>query len=312
LAEQLQSQVFNPSRPLSVRIESAAAFADSNEPPSDQLFEFLLDQCASRETEVVHRLAIARALGNAKLTPAQLERMTQIVSTAGPLELPSILKAYEDAASPAAGEKLFAALQKSPGTKVLAAVRLQRLVERYPKSEQAAAADLLKKISADTQSQAARMKELELCLTGGDLARGSTLFAGKAACSQCHKIDNQGSKIGPDLSQIGAIRTRRDLVEAIAFPSATFARGFEPVSVIVNGRPLNGVLARETAKEVFLMTADRATIAVPRDDIEDIIPSRISIMPQGLDRNLTPEELRDLVAYLSSRGGEKNAGASSN
>jgi putative heme-binding domain-containing protein len=214
--------------------------------------------------------------------------------------LPQILKAYEECPEPVAGEPLFAALVKSPGLRSLSATRVQQLVGRYPKSTQAAAGELLKQFGAENESQAARMKELEFALTGGDPVRGHALFAGKAACSQCHKVDNEGSRIGPDLSQIGAIRTRRDLIEAIAFPSATFARGFEPVTVFVSGRSISGVLTGETTKEVQVLTADRSNTAVSRDEIEEIIPSRLSIMPQGLDRNLTPDELRDLVAFLSS------------
>ena len=158
----------------------------------------------------------------------------------------------------------------------------------------------MKKFEAASESQAARVKELGFALAGGDITRGHDLFMGKAACSQCHRVKQEGAQIGPDLSRIGEIRDRRDFIEAIAFPSATIARGYEPVTVIVSGRTITGIIRGETAKEVTIMTPGRSETTLPRDEIEDIIPNAVSIMPQGLDRNLTPDELRDVVAFLAS------------
>jgi putative heme-binding domain-containing protein len=299
-ADRFDEVALDENRPITVRVEAAAAAAAGNEAPSDRVLAFLLEQCAAEETEVVSRLTIARALSNAHLTRDQLEQMIRILPMAGPLELPMLLKAYEECPEPVAGKELFAALIKSPGLHTLSATRVRQMVERYPKSTQGEAAELLSRFGSETESQAARMKELEYALSGGDAERGRGLFFGKAACSQCHKVDQVGSGDGPDLSQIGAIRTRRDLIEAIVFPSATFARGYEPVTVFVSGRSVSGVLRKETTKHTYILTADRSETAVPREEIEEIIPSRLSIMPQGLDRNLTPAEFRDLIAFLSA------------
>jgi len=148
---------------------------------------------------------------------------------------------------------------------------------------------------------AARLDELKLTLEGGDAARGREVFQGKAACSQCHRVEKRGNTVGPDLSQIGETRTRRELLEAVAFPSATFARGYEPVTLVTSaGLAMSGIIRRETADDVYLMTADRSEAPIRRDEIEEIEPSRVSIMPQGLDRTMTPDELRDLLAFLTS------------
>lgn len=299
-ADMFAAMALDANRPIAVRIEAAIAATAGDEAPSDRVFEFLLEQCAAADTEAVSRMTIARALGNAHLTGAQLERMVRIVPVAGPLELPLLLKAYEESPEPVAGQQLFAALAKSPGLHSVSSNRIRQLVERYPKATRVAAAELLSRFGSETESQAARMKELEFALSGGDEDRGRGLFFGKAACSQCHKVDRVGSGVGPDLSQLGGIRTRRDLIEAIAFPSATFARGYEPVTVFVSGRSVSGVLTKETAKHTYILTADRSETAVPREEIEEIVPGRLSIMPQGLDRNLTPAEFRDLIAFLSS------------
>ncbi len=112
---------------------------------------------------------------------------------------------------------------------------------------------------------------------------------------------DRGEKIGPDLSRIGEIRTRRDLAEAILFPSASLARGYESYNVVTDdGRVHSGLLGRETATAIFLRTTERAEVRLERNGIEQLAPTPTSIMPQGLEKVLSPEELRDIVAYLES------------
>ena len=92
-----------------------------------------------------------------------------------------------------------------------------------------AAKPLLKKLAIDVEAQAKRLAELENDLNGGDVGRGHLIFNGKAVCITCHKMGYRGGKMGPDLTRIGRVRTERDLLEAIAFPSASFVRGYEPM-----------------------------------------------------------------------------------
>src|SRR5262249_23813675 len=104
-----------------------------------------------------------------------------------------------------------------------------------------------------------------------------------------------------DLSKIGSIRTPQDLLESIVFPSASLVRGYEPYTVATkDGRVFNGILGRDTVEAIYLITADRTEIRIPRSAIDEIGPSRVSIMPQGLDGQLSQRELSDLVAFLSS------------
>jgi putative heme-binding domain-containing protein len=107
--------------------------------------------------------------------------------------------------------------------------------------------------------------------------------------------------VGPDLSHIGSVRSPRDLLEAIGYPSATFARTFEPYTVkLKDGTIEAGIIARESGNTLFLTTGPRSTKRIPRPQIADVRPSQISIMPQGLDAQLSREELADLVAFLAS------------
>ena len=123
----------------------------------------------------------------------------------------------------------------------------------------------------------------------------------KAACSSCHAVGYLGGKVGPDLTRIGSIRTERDLLESIVFPSASFVRGYEPVLVTTKaGKVVNGVLRQDAPDEIVLATGPNEEARVARTDIEDVQPSKVSVMPAGLDQQLSPAELADLVAFLKA------------
>ena len=131
----------------------------------------------------------------------------------------------------------------------------------------------------------------------GDTARGrDVFFSRKAGCGSCHRIGSEGAPVGPDLSKIGAIRQPRDLLESIVFPSVSFARGYEPYAIVTDdGRVLNGIIARETSHEIVLRMTDLSEVRVRRSQIDEMQQGRTSIMPQGLETRLSPEELRTLL-----------------
>ena len=134
------------------------------------------------------------------------------------------------------------------------------------------------------------------------MTRGKNLFTvKKTSCIACHRVGTQGGNVGPDLSKVGQIRSQTDILESILFPSASFVRGFESVAVATDdGREVTGILSRETPEAVYIKTTQREEIRIPRDAVDEINPSKLSIMPTGLDKVITREELRDIVAYLRS------------
>src|SRR5262249_33438320 len=98
-----------------------------------------------------------------------------------------------------------------------------------------------------------------------------------------------------------SMRTGRDLLESIVFPSASFVRGYEPWIISTkDGLVHNGLMGRDTADAIYLIRADRSEIRIPRSAIEEIHPGRVSIMPQGLDGQLSRQELGDLLTFLLS------------
>ena len=96
-------------------------------------------------------------------------------------------------------------------------------------------------------------------------------------------------------------KTERDLLEAVVYPSASFVRSYEPVRVFKkDGDDFNGVLRKDSPEEVVLATGADTEVRIARAEIEDIRPGTISIMPQGLDTQLSKQDLADLIAFLKS------------
>jgi putative membrane-bound dehydrogenase-like protein len=299
---QLEALAADAERPRAVRVAAAVAVAGSGRPVRDEVFRLLIDECGDK-AQPVERLAAARALVAARLDAAQLRRVAGLLARADPLLLPVLADALEKGGDAETGRAMVAALEKAPGLGNLSPSRLDRVLAAYPPEVRRSAEPLLKRLRATSERQAERLEQLKgLVLEGGDPRKGRQVFRDpRALCLSCHRIGNEGESIGPDLSGIGSARTRADLLEAIVLPSASFARGFEPYVVSTAGGKLyTGLIARQTGEAVYLRTADRAEVRIPRAEIEEIAAGRESIMPQGLDRVLTTEELRDLLAYLSS------------
>jgi len=173
-------------------------------------------------------------------------------------------------------------------------------VTALPEDSRAAGADLLARSDALTRAEREAFEGLLASLPEGDPVRGHAVFAGKTgACTTCHAMAYVGGRVGPDLSHIGAIRTPRDLLEAIVRPSASFVRSYEPsIVVTVDGRSHQGVVREEPGGMLAVQTTATTLERVARDEVESIQPGRVSIMPQGYDRLLSPQDLADLVAFL--------------
>jgi putative heme-binding domain-containing protein len=287
--------------PADVRVDAMAAAVPRLSQLDPASFGFLR-QCLRSEQPALLRLSAAAVVGQAPLTDGQLDALTEAVSQAGAMELSRLLPAYERSRSRAIGATLIAALAHSPGRSSLTPDAVRQVLKDYPEDVRHRADPLLKELEADKAIQAARLAELEPSLAAGDAAHGREIFFGqKAACTLCHSVQGQGGRVGPDLSKIGAIRTGRDLLESIVYPSASFARGFEPYVIATHdGRVHSGVIARESSEAIELVSPDRSRIRLPRSAIEEVGRSQASIMPQGLDAQLDRPELADLVAFLRS------------
>jgi putative heme-binding domain-containing protein len=217
----------------------------------------------------------------------------------GPLEVGVLLAAFGQETHETLGLKLMAALKESKG---LAGVRpdaLRAVVAKYPATVQAKGEALIAVLNVDAAHQQQRLEELVATLPKGDIRGGQAVFnSEKTACASCHKIGYVGGIIGPDLTSIGQARTERDLLEAIVYPSASFVRSYEPFIVTTQDEEYSGVLRSDAVDEIRLATGPTTEVRVPRSDILEMRPGQVSVMPGGLDAQLTEQELADLIAFL--------------
>ena len=135
-------------------------------------------------------------------------------------------------------------------------------------------------------------------LAGADRSRGRAVF--ERVCASCHKLYGHGGEIGPDLT--GAGRDNLDyLLENLVDPSASVSADFRMVVVAMSdGRVLNGLVRRQTDRTLTLQTQTEA-LTLDREEIEEVKPSPLSLMPEGLLDPLGEDEVRDLIAYLMHR-----------
>ncbi|MFO0966873.1 MAG: ThuA domain-containing protein [Gemmataceae bacterium] len=133
---------------------------------------------------------------------------------------------------------------------------------------------------------------------GNWLAGKALFFSEKTQCSACHTLHGAGGKIGPDLSNL-IHRDYDSVLRDIRFPSAAINPDHLAYSVMLDdGRSLTGTLRTKDADTLLVGLAEGKEIEVPRKSVETLTPLPISIMPEGIDKKLTPEEMRDLLTFL--------------
>lgn len=144
---------------------------------------------------------------------------------------------------------------------------------------------------------ALRTKLTPETLAKGNASQGRLLFS--KSCANCHTLFGEGKKLAPDLT--GAQRVNLNyLLENIIDPSATVSENFRmTVFALEDGRILNGVIVERSEKTLTVQTAiERLTIQ--KDEIEEQVDSKLSMMPENLLGLLNDEQIRDLIAYLQS------------
>ena len=134
----------------------------------------------------------------------------------------------------------------------------------------------------------------------GSAENGAEVFA-KAQCLKCHRFGNRGERMGQDLTSLSKRFTRKEVLESIVFPSHIISSQFASQTVILaNGKTLTGIVGVGSPDEKVILQSDGKKVRIDKDDIEEIVPSKISTMPTGLLNNLTLREISDLFAYLGA------------
>ena len=135
-------------------------------------------------------------------------------------------------------------------------------------------------------------------LEHGSPERGLEIF--KSQCSSCHRIGNDGVSVAPDISDT-RVKRPSDLLTNILDPNRAIDNNyFSYTAVTTAGKVYTGVLAEETPFAITLKQAKGETVTLQRDDIEEFASDGVSFMPKGLEKNITPKQMVDLISYLKN------------
>ena len=136
----------------------------------------------------------------------------------------------------------------------------------------------------------------------GSLAESPEIAAGKAHfvrhCAACHKIDDQGVAVGPDISDMRT-QTPEQILLSILDPSAAIDANYYRYAVLTtDGQLIEGLLEDSNQTSVTLKLQEGQRRTIPRDEVEQLRATGVSMMPEGFENQLDPAAMRDLVAYV--------------
>ena len=137
----------------------------------------------------------------------------------------------------------------------------------------------------------------------GDLERGREVFfrTPGVQCKNCHRIQIEGEEVGPDLTKIGAKYDRAQMLDSILEPSKLIDPQYVTYLVETKqGRLLTGLLVKRDSNEVVLKDIQNKVTSVPVQQVERLVPQRQSLMPELLLRDMTAQQVADLLEYLGS------------
>jgi putative heme-binding domain-containing protein len=291
-------------QPASLRIAALECVVGRAGPLDERSFALLADHLGEG-AEPLLRLAAARTLGASTLSRAELLRLAVSAASASATVLRSLLPVFARSGDREVGSALVDALERNPSAEVLSPVELDRALEKEPAEVKERAGPLRAKLAARQAGKAAYLARLsaELAPLRGDADAGHELFLSqRLGCYGCHRAVGRGGTVGPDLSRIGQIRTKAELLESILFPDLIVAPEYRSFLVETpDGRVATGLVVRDDPDAITLRTADLAEARIARSDVERMAPATTSLMPEGLEKLVTRQELSDLLEFLSTQ-----------
>jgi putative membrane-bound dehydrogenase-like protein len=133
----------------------------------------------------------------------------------------------------------------------------------------------------------------------GDALHGREVFVN--ICAQCHQLAGVGSKVGPDLTSV-VHRSVEDIASNILDPNMAINPNYISFTAQLNSGDLeSGILATESPDSITLLQAQEKRVVIARKEIKHLRSSGISLMPEGLDKVLTPADLRDVIAFIQAK-----------
>jgi putative membrane-bound dehydrogenase-like protein len=295
----------DPRAPDSDRVLAVALLGrgmDRRQEDLDALASLLAPQ-----TSAAVQIAVLDALG--KLDD---KNIPQIVLAGWKSYGPALrTRALDALASRASGQQaLLAALEnKQLLAADIDAARRQQLLARLKGRDRERAETLLTSGADSNRQRVIEQYQAAVTMTG-DQTRGAAVF--KKTCSACHRLGDVGHAIGPDLTAL-TDRSPRSMLVAMLDPNrAVEAKFVSYTAVTGDGRTFTGMLAGETGNSVTLVGQENKQQLILRSDLEALESSGKSLMPEGMEKDLPPQAVADVIAFLNAQGPPRKAFAGNN
>ena len=179
-------------------------------------------------------------------------------------------------------------------------VDLRRRLVEYPSLPIRDRAKALLSTPSDANRTAIVGAYQEVAKLSGSEEKGRELFVSKK-CANCHVAEGKGHSVGPDLASL-ADRSANTLLIAIFDPNRAVEQKYvEYLVATTDGRQLVGMLRRETPGHVILAAAENREFTISRGEIEEMRASTKSLMPEGLEKDLSKQEVADLIAFIQTQ-----------
>jgi putative membrane-bound dehydrogenase-like protein len=274
-----------------LRAEACAALQYADDDLAVPVLLALLERDESRELS----LRVVRALA-----AHASEKVGGALLQALPRSTPQVRGAVFDAllARPErAGALLDAISAGAIKATELDPLRANRLLQHSDPALRTRAADLLAAAQPAERAQVLADYRAALDLAS-DVSRGREVF--KKNCAICHRIGAVGVDVAPSISD-SRIKTREQLLTDILLPSKAIDAAYVSFTVLTaDGRTETGLIAAETASSVTLKQAEGKSVTLLRSEIEELRSNGISLMPEGLERNISQQEMADLISFIKN------------
>jgi putative heme-binding domain-containing protein len=289
LRDRARAALDDEAAPLTLRVQAVALL--QQEPP-DAVENFLAERLSPRQPREL-QLAIARAIG-ASGTPAAAELLVASSRGLSPAVRAEVVDML--ASRPAWHEALFAAIDAGTIRASDVPVPRRNLLLKATDARIKEKAEALFGASAVSTRQAALDASTPALELASDARRGFETF--RRECAQCHRSRDTGFEVGPPLGSVKN-RSPQELLVHILDPNREVGPNFvDHVAVLKDGRTLTGLLLSETETQVVLVRAQGLRDEIPRQEIDELVSSGKSLMPEGLEQKLPPQDLADLIDYL--------------
>lgn len=252
--------------------------------------------------KVVVKSRSARILSETRLSESQQSSLANRLHRVAPIDFPQVLKAISEGGREAVGLAFLRVIDDHNLTGYLSTAGLETFLKPFPNRIHQEARPLFRILEQAKEQRSQTLETLMATMPEGDVTRGQHLYnSEQAACMACHEIGYLGGDLGPDLTRIGQVRSERDLLEAILYPSASFVRSYEPVDIFTaDGEVYSGIVKNESLSTLTLAIGPGVTVEIEKQTIDRMNPGEFSTMPSGLDQVLSKQDLADLVAFLKA------------